>query len=67
MAGPDTITIIEQVKNDEGQSFFNLSNEVFVSTAPQAFTSASTFVAKSGDFLVVKQSNRRNLGLMPIC
>ena len=53
VAGPDTITIIEQVKNDEGQSFFNLSNEVFVSAVPQAFTSASTFVAKSGDFLVV--------------
>ena len=66
VAGPDTITIIEQVKNDDGQSFFNLSNEVFVSTAP-LYTSASTFLAKSGDFLVVKQSNRRNLGLMPIC
>lgn len=34
VAGPDTITIIEQVKNDEGVSFFNLSNEVFVSAAP---------------------------------
>ena len=55
------------MKNDDGVSFFNLSNEVFVSAELQAYTSASTFVAKSGDFLVVKQSNRRNLGLMPIC
>ena len=44
-----------------------MTNDVFVSKTPQTYSSSVTHVAKSGDFLVAKQSSHRSLGLIPIC
>ena len=67
VAGTNTLTIIEMVKNRDGNYHFNLVNEAFIAAESQPFKSDQTYVAKSADFLVIKQSSRRTLGLMPIC
>ena len=67
VAGTNTLTIIEMVKNKDGNYRFNLVNEAFIGAEEQPFKSDQTYVAKSSDFLVLKQSSRRTLGLMPIC
>ena len=67
VAGIDTISIIEQIKDEDGENFFKLTREVFSASKEQAFNVAQTYMAKSGDFLIIKQSNERTLGLMPLC
>ena len=67
VAGKDTIEIIEKVKNDDGEAFYKITRNAFKSLVPQEFASEQTYIAKSGDFLVIKQSGKRTLGLMPLC
>lgn len=54
------------MKNDDGENFFKLQKDVHTTPA-QKFDVDQTYIAKSGDFLVLKQSSQRTLGLMPIC
>lgn len=67
VSGPDNLSIIEQVKNDDGDVFFNIVDDVFVGKTKQPYTSDQTYVAKSSDYLIMKQSSTRTLGLMPLC
>ena len=67
VAGTNTISIIEHVLTLEGESRFQITEDVFISLEPQPLETDQTSVAKSGDFLVIKQTSQRNLGLMPIC
>jgi len=67
IAGTDSVSIIEVAKDRDGKNFFKLTNEVFVGQEKQPFTSDQTYVAKSADMLVIKQSSMRSLSLMPIC
>lgn len=67
VAGTNKISIIENVRNNDGEGKFKLYDNVFDSLETQLLESDQTFLAKSGDYLVIKQSSQRNLGLMPIC
>ena len=67
IAGTNKISIIEHVPSKRGDDEFNVQKDIFISLESQPFENDQTFMAKSGDYLVVKQSSLRNLGLMPIC
>ena len=67
VAGNNTVTIIEAAKNEKGEIFFNMLSDVYEAPAEQPFSSDQTYVAKSGDYLVIKQSSKRNLVLLPLC
>mmetsp|Transcript_39973 Transcript_39973/g.52281 ORF Transcript_39973/g.52281 Transcript_39973/m.52281 type:complete len:116 (+) Transcript_39973:869-1216(+) len=54
IAGTNTLTIIEMVKNKAGENRFNLVNEAFIAAEEQPFASDQTYVAKSADYLVIK-------------
>ena len=67
VAGRDSISIIEAVKNKDGDLRFNTVSDVFKPENGQDLSTEQTFVAKSADTLVVKQSSKQTLDLMPIC
>ncbi len=67
VAGRDSISIIEAVKNKDGDLRFNTVSDVFKPQNGQELSTEQTFVAKSADTLVVKQSSKQTLDLMPIC
>ncbi len=67
VASPDSISIIEAVKNKDGDLRFNTVSDVYKPKTEQLIVTGQTFVAKSADTLVVKQSSKQTLDLMPIC
>lgn len=67
VAGKDTISVIEMVKHENGETMFQITLSAFESYEEQEYDTDQTYIAKSSDFLIIKQSNRRSLGLMPIC
>lgn len=67
VASPTSISIIEHIRSKQEDSYYKLIDNVFVATEEQPYSSDQTYVAKSAEYLVFKQSSKRTLGLMPIC
>ena len=54
IAGTNTVSIIEHMKNEDGEHQFEVYQSVFIPPENQPFSSAQTYVAKSGGYLVMK-------------